>query len=630
MKKLSKLLLTAAFISFVACAWGCDDKSEENDSPELEVSTDPLSFIAEKNSKSVEIKSNTDWKITSSETWCTASPASGDGNETANITCDTNSDTKERSASITIKTADGTITKTIPVTQLGTDPGIKISPKTKVVEKEGATLEIEVTANIDYELVFPDTWIKNVASARAQVKSTENIEILPNTGKEERKGKVIFKQVGGNVADTLYITQNGDIEEAFITVENKRRTLNQQETIIQVEVKSNIEFNTLFPDNWLSKAEPTGEFISIKVEENTGDERSGKVVFKQVDGNISDTLYITQLGTGASLKIDYKNRTIESGKINFAISLTGNVDYDIILLEDWIIQNGGVQSNKIGEDYFHDIYKFEAKANTGQQREGKIVFKQKDGNVADTVYVTQREVINLSGKNLSESLIVVDAAGTPLLTNRDNLYFNYDKDNKIIWAKIVTDDEGDTYTYQLRYKYNSNNDLETIEEYDADGGIVGLRKLMSITGNTMKYKIMSFQNGIIYDEYDYDLNINDKKQITEVRGTQTTIKYSYNTNGSLSKMEGYENGSLIGSANYTYDNKNGVFSSANVPNYFWFIFPETDKLYYLYKNNATKIAYQEEYSYNINISYDYNTNDYPTKAIVTTPSGNVIYKASYY
>ena len=91
--------------------------SQSASNPEFSLDTNNLEFTSDSGSKTFEIVSNTSWKVSSSQTWCSVSPFSGSNDGTITVRVDENSSTLERTATITVESE--TITRTLFVTQSG-------------------------------------------------------------------------------------------------------------------------------------------------------------------------------------------------------------------------------------------------------------------------------------------------------------------------------------------------------------------------------------------------------------------------------------------------------------------------------------------------------------------------------
>jgi hypothetical protein len=93
-------------------------------SPVLAVSSNNLTIAAPANStQTFDIFSNTDWIVSSNQTWLLASRSSGIGNFTIILTAEANPGASSRTATVTV-TGTGVTTQTMTVTQQGITTGI--------------------------------------------------------------------------------------------------------------------------------------------------------------------------------------------------------------------------------------------------------------------------------------------------------------------------------------------------------------------------------------------------------------------------------------------------------------------------------------------------------------------------
>lgn len=88
--------------------------------PEISLDTSNLEFASWGSNKAFKITSNTSWKVSSDQTWCSVSPSSGNGDRRVTVKVDENTSTSSRTATITVMSAS--ITLTLAVMQDGTTP----------------------------------------------------------------------------------------------------------------------------------------------------------------------------------------------------------------------------------------------------------------------------------------------------------------------------------------------------------------------------------------------------------------------------------------------------------------------------------------------------------------------------
>ena len=296
MKKLWFFL--AMFVCVLAsCSdGGSDDPSNPTPKPEevkTEITIDSgivtngLSFDAEAGEKSLSFSVNANWTLsiastTSGATWCKASATSGSkGSANVKFTVDENTSYDDRSVSITIKA--GTVSKTFTITQKGADAMLVTTTKYEVAQ-EGGKIEVEVKANIDYQLAISETsknWITSAESKSRALKTTKHtFTIAENEEAEKREGEITFKS--GDKVETVKVYQAGG---AIILLTKDEYTVSDAGETISVDIKSNVEFGVQMPDvDWITD-EATGRGMSSHtlkyvVAPNEGyDSRSAEIIF---------------------------------------------------------------------------------------------------------------------------------------------------------------------------------------------------------------------------------------------------------------------------------------------------------------------------------------------------------------
>ena len=345
--------LVATLLCLSACSGGGDDPVDPTPKPEVvksEITIDSsiisngLSFTNEQGEQSISFTTNESWTLsvantTSGATWCTASATSGTkGSASVKFTVTENTDYEDRSVSVTIKS--GTASKTFTISQKGVDALLLTTDKYEV-SQEGGTIEVEVKANIDYQMEISEDakdWIKE-SSSRALTTKKHQLEIAMNEESEKREGEVYFKS--GDKVETVKIYQAGG---AIILLSQNEYTVSDAGDTISVEIKSNVEFGVQMPDvDWIvDEASSRGlsshtlKYI-VKANEEY-DARSASIVFYDKNSELKDTLKVIQTQKDA-IVVAKNEYTIEStgGELKFEVN--ANVEFEVSTSVDWIKQN---------------------------------------------------------------------------------------------------------------------------------------------------------------------------------------------------------------------------------------------------------------------------------------------------
>lgn len=271
-----------------------------------EITIDPtilsggVMFETVQGEKSITFSTSSDWSLSIAETrsgidWCKASPTSG-GKGTANVkfTTSENTEPEDRSVAVTIKA--GTTSKTFTITQKGRD-ALLVTTKKYELSKEGGEIEIEVKANVDYQMEISESakeWITEV-SGRALTSHKHVLNIAASEEAVKREGEITFKS--GDMVETVKVYQAG---EAVLLLSKNEFTVSDAGETISVDIKSNVEFGVQMPDvDWIQSEEASRAMSShtlkfvVKANE-TYDSREAEIVFYDKNSELKNTLKIIQ------------------------------------------------------------------------------------------------------------------------------------------------------------------------------------------------------------------------------------------------------------------------------------------------------------------------------------------------
>lgn len=351
-----------------------------------------LTFDVNGGEKSVSFTTNKDWTVTvaattGGATWCTASPASGSqGDATVKFSVKENTDYDDRSVSVTIKA--GTATKTFTINQKGAD-ALLVTTKKYEVAQVGEEIEVEVQANIDYEMEISETaksWITESAT-RALTTHKHAFTIAANEEAEKREGEIVFKS--GDKVETVTVYQAGG--PVLVFSKNEFNVSDAGETIT-IEVKSNIDFGVQLPDvDWIVDEASTRGMSSHTLKydilpNETYDAREAEIIFYDKNSDLKETVKVVQAQKDAII-ISQKNYEVKVEGETIEVKLSANVDFDVTIPDvDWITQ---VTTRGLTE---HTLYYSVAENTSEDSRSAVIVFTDKDSQISETVLIVQEGV----------------------------------------------------------------------------------------------------------------------------------------------------------------------------------------------------------------------------------------------
>lgn len=196
MKKSLLFAALALLVGFTAC------KKEEPDSVTLKsgsaVTVETAGGVA-----SVQFTANKTWTVSSDQSWVTISPASGEAGEiTVKLSVPKNETYDSRTANITI-TVGTLATAKVTLTQ-GQLDGLDVKATSFEVEAEGGTVEIPVSANVNYSVDIPAA-VDWVTVTKGLVDSKVVLTVAKSYDVEAREANITIK--GGDLSSTVKISQ---------------------------------------------------------------------------------------------------------------------------------------------------------------------------------------------------------------------------------------------------------------------------------------------------------------------------------------------------------------------------------------------------------------------------------------
>lgn len=155
-------------------------------------------------SANVTLTSNVEWTATSSETWLTVTPQSGNGETTLELSALYNETTITRTAVVTISSKAGDIK--INVSQEA--PSVSVSQSFVQFDYTGGTSSpIVITADGNYNISPSDSWI-----SYDQTDNTITLKVEKNESINSREGNVKISLEKAPVSTTITIKQTGEPE----------------------------------------------------------------------------------------------------------------------------------------------------------------------------------------------------------------------------------------------------------------------------------------------------------------------------------------------------------------------------------------------------------------------------------
>ena len=283
--------------------------------PELTItSPSSVELSADGSSGSITFMANRAWRVSSSDSWVTLSPSSGEPSETpvtVSVRCNANTTYEDRSATVTITMEE--LSQKVTVRQPA-NKGIVLPTQSYDLQSGAKTIEVTVQANVDYTVETSVDWIKQTGT-KGLTSKTLNFSIEENKTYDAREGKIIIKPTQAGVAEQVISVKQAQ-KDALI-VEKTSYDMPYGGGEIEIKVEANVAFDVTPDSEWfhhISTKALSSSTVLIKVDENTTySAREGKIEIAQQNGTLKHTITVKEAGRIAvtSVELDQTSLTLK-------------------------------------------------------------------------------------------------------------------------------------------------------------------------------------------------------------------------------------------------------------------------------------------------------------------------------
>ena len=359
----------------------------------LSVSPAELTFTANTESKSLDVTSNTAWTAASGASWAKLNKTNGSGNAQIAVTAEENTAITQRSATITIKTADGKASATVKVTQSAANVIFSVDKNEHSVATAGGDFTVKVTHNIDYKINSQPEWVKQADKTTSGNTDTFSFKAEANTSTVAREGVIVFCN-DNNECVPVTVKQAG--ANATLSVSPASMTFTAKSESKTFTVTSNTDWTMTSDAAWvkLSATDGSGNAqVTVTAEENTATkQRIATITLKTKDGKTTATVKLSQNGADIIFRIDGDNREYkveaEGGEIQFFV--IHNIECYLKKNPEWVILDNMQTYNGA------TCYKLKVLPNTSTSERGGIIV-----------------IRGLAENECELEILVIQAAGKP-------------------------------------------------------------------------------------------------------------------------------------------------------------------------------------------------------------------------
>ena len=335
----------------------------------LSVSPAELTFTANTESKSLDVTSNTAWTAASGASWAKLNKTNGSGNAQIAVTAEENTAITQRSATVTIKTADGKATATVKVTQSAANVIFSVDRNEHSVAAAGGDFSVKVTRNIGYKINSQPEWVKQTGKVPSGNTDTYTFKTEVNTSTAAREGVIVFCN-DNNECVPVTVKQAG--ANATLSVSPAELTFTAKPESKSFSVSSNTDWSVASSADWVKIGTTSGSGnaqVTASAEENTATtQRTATITLKTTDGKATATIKVTQNPADVVFSIDIKEFSIDAKGEEITIKIKHNTAYSVKSMPDWVNQRNKTVSGDT------DNISFAVQHNPGYKRQGEIIF----------------------------------------------------------------------------------------------------------------------------------------------------------------------------------------------------------------------------------------------------------------
>lgn len=266
--------------------------------PELTI-TSPTSIelSSDGSNGSITFTANRDWSVSCSENWIHVNPSNGtaaDAPVTVSIRCDANTTYDDRSAVVTIRMEE--LSQSVTIKQPA-NLGIILPRQVFELLSDEKTIEVEVQANVQYQVESSVDWIK-LTGTKALSTKTLVFKIQENTTYDAREGRITIKPENGRVQEQVISVKQAQKDAMIVGKTTYDIPYGGGE--IDIKVESNVTFDVHPSVEWIhyiqTKALSSSNVVLTIDENQTYATREGSIEIIQQNGSLKHIIKVKQDG----------------------------------------------------------------------------------------------------------------------------------------------------------------------------------------------------------------------------------------------------------------------------------------------------------------------------------------------
>ena len=323
-------------------------EEEVGDYDFMNVSPSSLSLGADAASFTVSVSTNVNYQVASNVGWITTTVSGTINASSVAFDVKANEGTEIREGVITFTSEDGSMVRTVTVTQAGKEmPKLNVSPTTFALVSEAASIEVEIDANVKYSVSSSASWLTSPVSGLTEATSLA-FDVAANESTSDREATLTFVSEDGSVTRTVTVTQAGKTATSLV-VSPAAFDLSHEATSISVSIEGNTKYSVSSSASWLTSpvsglTEVTSLTFAVAANEGTA-ARQATLTFVSEDGSVTRTVTVTQAGEELYLNVTPQRIEAPAEGGTYPLTINTNAGESNVNLNGnaWMsLQNGNI------------------------------------------------------------------------------------------------------------------------------------------------------------------------------------------------------------------------------------------------------------------------------------------------
>ena len=336
------LLILICSLAFVACGGG-GGNTPYSGSEYLNVKDIDIPGGNTTATLTIQASDNCEWTITWSDSWIRSiTPSKDRGTKNVSVTVDINpSSTQSRTATIIVKNANGSITRSVTIKQLANSEQLSVSPTSINFTTEGGSQEVTVTGNTHWTITGKANWLK-LSREEGDNNGSVTVTAEPNTTNSPRDAVLTFTGNNG-LSQPLKVTQEAYETEFYVTTP-ANLTAGAPASSVSIGIAGNANWVVSSNKEWAMPDVTSGQgerTIEVKLTDNTDKEpRKAEIT-------------ITATGNATSGSTPDKEGTHKTA--SYTVKVTADKAYSDMTPEEWAAVGIDYADVNYTDDFILDV-----------------------------------------------------------------------------------------------------------------------------------------------------------------------------------------------------------------------------------------------------------------------------------